>query len=551
MRTPTTLSLPSASAARNAVRAESTPPESPTRPFLKPRRRTTSSLRKLTSHLRVSSGSMARGSSSGSLPATMSTWVVRRASCVGVPFVTGSNFTFSFCFSPLRLRVSTGRALCKSASSGESERAVVSESRSISAVSNASSNSGPRAMTRPVGSITADAPGKPLPPSNPTRFARATNTPCSSAIPRTMRSQRTTEAGSVSPPPTVLRLAQPARRRRARHDDQLRALEGGDGRGQRVPGVLANQDRGLPTPTRLERPHAFLPTIDETLFVEDAVGRQEYLAVHVPHLGLLLVERDIQGGVVDMVLEALVEPHDDIDRRPLTGRGEIARQRAGGDRELLDSAFDEIARRRRVGKDDEVGLGIELPRLRDDGADSRDVVGVLTFGRSELGQRQADVRHVGKILAYSRRWSSPQTALFGLMTPTRTIHGRSFSLTILYIALGGIAGTLSRYGLEGWIQSRTAPGFALGTLTVKLCGPPLLGFILRVATGTTLISPDVRAALTIGFCGAFTTMSTFSYESVALLTDGDYLRAALYMSATILGCVAAVMLGTALGSKLL
>jgi len=137
------------------------------------------------------------------------------------------------------------------------------------------------------------------------------------------------------------------------------------------------------------------------------------------------------------------------------------------------------------------------------------------------------------------------------MTPTRTIHGRSFSLTILYIALGGIAGTLSRYGLEGWIQSRTATGFPLGTLTVNISGSLLLGFILRVATGTTLISPDLRAGLTIGFCGAFTTMSTFSYESVALLTDGDYLRAAVYMSATILGCVAAVMLGTALGSKLL
>ena len=124
-------------------------------------------------------------------------------------------------------------------------------------------------------------------------------------------------------------------------------------------------------------------------------------------------------------------------------------------------------------------------------------------------------------------------------------------MTILYIALGGIAGTLSRYGLEGWIQSRTASGFPLGTLTVNISGSLLLGFILRVATGTTLVSPDVRAALTIGFCGAFTTMSTFSYESVALLTDGDYLRAALYMGATILGCVAAVMLGTALGSKLL
>jgi CrcB protein len=124
-------------------------------------------------------------------------------------------------------------------------------------------------------------------------------------------------------------------------------------------------------------------------------------------------------------------------------------------------------------------------------------------------------------------------------------------LTLLYIALGGVAGTLSRYGLEGWIQTRTATGFPLGTLTVNLAGSLLLGFILRLATGTAVISPDVRAGLTIGFCGAFTTMSTFSYESVSLLHDGDYVRAAVYMSATILGCVVAVVLGTALANKLL
>ncbi|HEY3219794.1 MAG TPA: fluoride efflux transporter CrcB [Gemmatimonadales bacterium] len=124
-------------------------------------------------------------------------------------------------------------------------------------------------------------------------------------------------------------------------------------------------------------------------------------------------------------------------------------------------------------------------------------------------------------------------------------------MTLLYIALGGVAGTLSRYGLEGWIQTRTATGFPLGTLTVNLAGSLLLGFILRLATGTAVISPDVRAGLTIGFCGAFTTMSTFSYESVSLLHDGDYVRAAVYMSATILGCVVAVVLGTALANKLL
>ena len=124
-------------------------------------------------------------------------------------------------------------------------------------------------------------------------------------------------------------------------------------------------------------------------------------------------------------------------------------------------------------------------------------------------------------------------------------------MTILYIALGGIAGTLSRYGLEGWIQSRATSGFPVGTLVVNISGSFLLGFILRIATGAAVISPDMRAGLTIGFCGAFTTMSTFSYESVTLLNDGDYLRAALYMTATILGCVAAVMTGAALGNKLL
>lgn len=124
-------------------------------------------------------------------------------------------------------------------------------------------------------------------------------------------------------------------------------------------------------------------------------------------------------------------------------------------------------------------------------------------------------------------------------------------MTILYVALGGIAGTLSRYGLEGWIQARTGSGFPLGTLTVNLAGSLLLGFILRLATGAVLISPDLRAGLTIGFCGAFTTMSTFSYESVTLLNDGDFFRAALYMGATIAGCVLAVILGTALANKLL
>lgn len=118
-------------------------------------------------------------------------------------------------------------------------------------------------------------------------------------------------------------------------------------------------------------------------------------------------------------------------------------------------------------------------------------------------------------------------------------------MRILYIALAGVAGTLARYGLEGWVRGR------VGTLAVNLTGSLALGFIIRYATGSIVVSPDVRAALTIGFCGAFTTMSTFSYESMALLWEGDYWRAGLYMGATIAGCLAAIALGTALANKLL
>jgi fluoride exporter len=123
---------------------------------------------------------------------------------------------------------------------------------------------------------------------------------------------------------------------------------------------------------------------------------------------------------------------------------------------------------------------------------------------------------------------------------------------LLYVAAGGLLGTVARYFLQGWVQTSSGTStFPVGTLTVNIAGSLALGFLIRYATGSTVLSPEMRAALTIGFCGAFTTMSTFSYESVALLGDGEYLRAALYMSGTIAGCVLAVVAGTVMAERLL
>ena len=123
---------------------------------------------------------------------------------------------------------------------------------------------------------------------------------------------------------------------------------------------------------------------------------------------------------------------------------------------------------------------------------------------------------------------------------------------LVYIAVGGTVGTVARYLLQGLVQDRSGGSvFPSGTLVVNILGSLLLGFLIRYATGTTLLSPELRAGVTIGFCGAFTTMSTFSYETYTLLGDGDYWHGGLYLGGTILGCVAAVIAGTVLANRLL
>lgn len=123
---------------------------------------------------------------------------------------------------------------------------------------------------------------------------------------------------------------------------------------------------------------------------------------------------------------------------------------------------------------------------------------------------------------------------------------------LTYVAVGGLLGTLARYGLQGWVQERLGNDlFPGGTLVVNIVGSLLLAFLVRLATGSTFFSPELCAGLTIGFCGAMTTMSTFGYESMTLLGDGQHWRAALYVGGSVVGCLAAVYAGTNLASRLL
>src|SRR6266545_5680704 len=116
-----------------------------------------------------------------------------------------------------------------------------------------------------------------------------------------------------------------------------------------------------------------------------------------------------------------------------------------------------------------------------------------------------------------------------------------------YIAVGSAIGGMSRYVIGGLVQRLLDTTFPAGTLLINVTGSFLLGFILRYGVETPTLTPEVRAFLTVGFCGGYTTFSTFSYETVALAEDGEWTRAALYVAlsdglsliATFLGFAAA------------
>ncbi|MFV2006754.1 MAG: CrcB family protein, partial [Longimicrobiales bacterium] len=93
-------------------------------------------------------------------------------------------------------------------------------------------------------------------------------------------------------------------------------------------------------------------------------------------------------------------------------------------------------------------------------------------------------------------------------------------------------------------------GFPAGTMTVNVLGSFLLGASLQYLEAMP-VAPELRALVTIGVLGAFTTFSTFSYEAVAMLQDGEWGRAGWYMAGSMLLGIAAVILGFSAGSALL
>lgn len=114
----------------------------------------------------------------------------------------------------------------------------------------------------------------------------------------------------------------------------------------------------------------------------------------------------------------------------------------------------------------------------------------------------------------------------------------------LLIAVGGAVGSVLRYLLGGAVQRQSGSGFPLGTMMVNVSGCFLIGILVRQFLNMQL-SSEMRAFLIVGFCGGFTTFSTFSAETVGLIEGGEYGRAVSYAVLSLALCVGATFAGMA------
>jgi fluoride exporter len=121
---------------------------------------------------------------------------------------------------------------------------------------------------------------------------------------------------------------------------------------------------------------------------------------------------------------------------------------------------------------------------------------------------------------------------------------------LLLVGLGGFAGAVARWLVDGWVSERNPSAFPLGTLVVNLTGSFLLGVLFAWVIERNVLPADVRAPVMIGFIGAYTTFSTFMLESWRLVEDGAWaLATANLVGSVVLGLVA-VVAGLAVGRAL-
>jgi CrcB protein len=126
-------------------------------------------------------------------------------------------------------------------------------------------------------------------------------------------------------------------------------------------------------------------------------------------------------------------------------------------------------------------------------------------------------------------------------------------LNYIVIMIGGALGTGARFWASGAIAQRIGEFFPFGTLTVNVTGSFIIGFFAALTdpAGPFLVAPRARQFFMIGFCGGYTTFSSFSLQTVDLAQDGDWFKAGANALLSFVCCILAVWLGRILAVSLL
>ena len=122
---------------------------------------------------------------------------------------------------------------------------------------------------------------------------------------------------------------------------------------------------------------------------------------------------------------------------------------------------------------------------------------------------------------------------------------------LLFVGVGSMLGGISRYGLSLATQNVSAFSIPYGTLLSNLAGCLLIGIIAGLGVKSELMSTEMRLLLATGFCGGFTTMSSFIYELGQFVQDKEYFYASSYFVATMAGAALAFLLGLVISELML
>ncbi|MBN2595922.1 fluoride efflux transporter CrcB [Labilibaculum sp.] len=116
--------------------------------------------------------------------------------------------------------------------------------------------------------------------------------------------------------------------------------------------------------------------------------------------------------------------------------------------------------------------------------------------------------------------------------------------TVLLVGIGGFLGSASRFLVGQGLHRYFDTIFPIGTMTVNILGSFIIGVIYSLAERDNLVSPEMRMFLAVGFCGGFTTFSSFAFDNLNLLKDSGFLYLSVYVAGSVFLGLLAVYFGT-------